>query len=210
MIRVGQKFHEERVRRGLTIEDVARATKIRPSFITAIEKGEYHKIPSASYAKGFVRNYAEYLGLPTKEILALFRREFDVEKNLKVLPDPYTRQKMIPVKRTKFQFTLFFLAALLVLLCGFLLYQYRSAFFSPSLTIDAPKTEIVTSTEVVVSGKSEPSATVTVNNTPVALDSDGNFKKTVTVFPGESVITIRAKNRLGKESVIERKVVLKE
>jgi len=210
MIRVGQKFHDERVRRGLTVEDVARATKIRPSFITAIERGEYQKIPSASYAKGFVRNYAEFLGLPTKEVLALFRREFDVEKNLKVLPEPYTRQQSIPVKRTKFQFTLFFLAGLLVLLSAFLLYQYRSAFFSPALSIESPKEETLTSSEVAVSGKSEPSATVTVNNTPVALDSDGNFRKTVTVFPGESIIVIRAKNRLGKETVVEKKVTLKE
>lgn len=210
MISVGQKFREERIRLGLSVEDVAKATKIRPSFITAIERGEYHKIPSPQYAKGFVRNYAEFLNLPTKEMLALFRREFDAEKNIKVLPEPYTRQKTIPVKRTKFQFTLFFLAALLILLSGFLLYQYRSAFLSPALSIESPKDDVVSASDVIVIGNSEPSASVTVNGTPVALDSDGNFRKTITVFPGETIITIRAKNRLGKESVIEKKVTVKE
>lgn len=210
MIRVGQKFREERMRRGLSIEDVSRGTKIRPSFISAIERGEYHKIPSASYAKGFVRNYAEYLGLSSREMLALFRREFDVEKHIKVLPESYTRHTEIPLKRARVRFTILGIAAILFLLGAFLFYQYRSAFFSPALTIETPKESVLETTDVTVTGKTEPSATVTVNNTPVALDEDGKFRKTVTVFPGKSVIIIRAKNRLGKESVVQKTVEVRE
>jgi cytoskeletal protein RodZ len=210
MIRVGQKFREERLRRSLSIEDVSRGTKIRPSFISAIERGDYHKLPSPSYAKGFVRNYAEYLGLSSREMLALFRREFDVEKNIKVLPDTYTRHTDIPLKRSRIRFTIIGIAGLILLIGAFLFYQYRSAFFSPALTIDTPAESIVRTTDVVVSGKADQSATVTVNNTPVALDEDGKFSKTVTVFPGKSVIIIRAKNRLGKESIVQKTVEVKE
>jgi cytoskeletal protein RodZ len=210
MIRVGQKLYQERIRKGLTIDDVATATKIRPSFITAIERGEYHKIPSASYVKGFVRNYSEFLGLPSKEILALFRREYDVEKNIRVLPETYTRQNDISIRKSKIRTTILVIGGVLVLLGVFLFYQYRSAFFSPSLSVETPKEEVLTSSEIVVSGKADASAAVTVNNTPVALDMDGNFRKTITVFPGESTIVIRAKNRLGKESVVEKTITVKE
>jgi cytoskeletal protein RodZ len=210
MIKVGQKFHQERIRRGLSIEDVAKATKIRPSFITAIERGEYHKIPSPSYAKGFVRNYAEFLGLSAKETLALFRREFDYEKQIKVLPETYTNPTTIPARRAKIRYTVFAVIGILLLLGGFLLYQYRSAFFSPMLTIETPSEAVVQATEVIVTGRSEPSATVTVNNTPVALDPDGKFRKTVTVFPGKAVITIVSTNRLGKRSVVEKEIEVRE
>jgi cytoskeletal protein RodZ len=210
MIKVGQKFREQRLRRGLSIEDVSKGTKIRPAFITAIERGEYHKIPSPSYAKGFVRNYASFLGLPVKETLALFRREYDVERNIRVLPETYTRHTDIPARRSKVRLTILGVVLLLLLLGGFLFYQYRSAIFSPALSLDSPKSEVLKTSEVVVSGKTDLSATVTVNNTPVAIDADGKFRKTVTVFPGKSVIIIRAKNRLGKESVIQKSIDVRE
>ena len=73
MVHVGEKLSEERIRRGLTLEEVAKATKIRASFLQAIEKGEYKKLPSGTYVHGFVRNYAKFLGLPEYEILSLFK-----------------------------------------------------------------------------------------------------------------------------------------
>ncbi len=210
MKRLGQRFYQERLRRGLSIHDVSKGTKIHPSLIQAIEKSEYHKISSPSYAKGFVKNYAEFLGLPTKEILALFRREFDMEKNYRVLPETYTKRDDITVKRTKIQFTVVIIAVILLFVGAFLFYQYRSSFFSPALSITTPNEEIVSSRDVVVSGKTEPSATVTVNNVPVALESDGTFEKTVTVFSGEQTIVIRATNRLGKETVVEKQIQVRD
>ena len=58
MVKVGQKLHDARTRKSLTIDEVAAATKIQPKFITAIERSEYDKLPSPAYAQGFVSNYA--------------------------------------------------------------------------------------------------------------------------------------------------------
>ncbi|MGH2637780.1 MAG: helix-turn-helix domain-containing protein, partial [Rhabdochlamydiaceae bacterium] len=68
------------------MEEIAAAIKIRPEFLSAIEKGDYQHLPSPAYASGFVTNYAAYLGFPKRETLALFRREFDEQKAYKVLP----------------------------------------------------------------------------------------------------------------------------
>ena len=81
MIRAGEKLREERLKKHLTLEEVSRATKIKESFLLAIEKGEYKKLPPATYAQGFVRNYAGFLGMPEQEILAIFRREYDEEEH---------------------------------------------------------------------------------------------------------------------------------
>src|SRR3989339_1967543 len=92
MVSLGQKIKSARLKKGLTINDAAKATKIRAEFLTAIEKNEYKKLPEKTYAYGFVRNYIEFLDLPKEEMLALFRREFDEEKVFKVLPDGLSNQ----------------------------------------------------------------------------------------------------------------------
>src|SRR6266446_1412810 len=105
MVTVGERLRKERLRKRLSLDDIARGTKIRHQFLEAIEDGQYNKLPSTAYAQGFVRNYAEYLGLSSREILALFRREFDEEKMYRVLPEGFTRQNGFLVKRFKIQQT---------------------------------------------------------------------------------------------------------
>lgn len=210
MIKVGQRLKERRLQKGLTIEQVSQGTKIRPKFIQAIEKSEYSKLPSPAYASGFVRNYAEFLEMQMNETLALFRREFDEEKAYKVLPEGFSKQKEFPITRIKIQRAVYLMILAFLLVGGFLLYQYRSAFFDPSLTISEPKEGAVTSLQVMVQGKTDPSATVMVNNTPVAVNEDGAFEKRVTLFPGRETIEVRSKNRFGRESVIQRRIEVRQ
>lgn len=210
MIKAGQRLKETRLQKGLSIDQVSQGTKIRPKFITAIEKGEYDSLPSPAYAQGFVRNYAEFLGLSTNEVLALFRREFDEEKAYKVLPEGFSKQREFPVIKVRIQRAVYVLIGVFLLLGGFLLYQYRSAFFDPSLTVSSPKEGSITSLQVTVQGKTEPSATVMVNTVPVAVDDEGTFTKRVTLFPGKETIEVRSKNRFGRESVVERRIEVKQ
>lgn len=209
MIRIGQRLKDDRIAKGLSLEDVSRATKIRVSFLTAIEKGEYAKLPSSSYAVGFVQNYAEFLGLPKKEITALFRREFDGEKIYKVLPEGFIKEEQLARRSFKIHQAIVPVVGFLLLLVVFLLYQYRAAFLNPPLHITLPKEGAeASSSEIVVMGSTDPNVTLTVNAMPVAIEDDGKFSKNVTIFPGSSVITIRAINKFGKETVVQRSVNL--
>lgn len=209
MIKVGQKLKEVRIRRGLALEDVERATKIKIAFLEALEKGEYAKLPSSAYAAGFVKNYSIFLGLPLRETLALFRREFDERKVYKVLPESFAKRdefstKRIPVRMIivgiLFFFTLF----------GYIIFQYKYAIINPVLTVSSPKEkEVITSSDVKVLGETDPNVTVYVNNIAVSLDENGHFKKTISVFPGKEVITIKAVSRFGKETIIKRQIEVK-
>ncbi len=207
MIRVGQKLQEERLRQGLTIEDVSENTKIRPSFLEAIEKGEYDKLPSASYAHGFVKNYTNFLGLPEKEILALFRREFDEEKIYRVLPQGMARDfHTTRIKTSQF----FLIAFLFITLIGYILFQYKDALINPGVSISSPKdNEVVNSTTVLVSGKTNPENVVYVGGFPVSVDENGNFKKTVSVFSGKNEIKIKVVNRFNKSTELSKFVEVK-
>lgn len=208
MIRVGQKLEEERLRRGLAIREVSEATKIREEFLAAIEKGDYKKLPSASYAQGFVRNYAKFLKMPEKETLALFRREFDEKKEFKVLPEGLVSSSGFSLRRFKMRFTAILIV--LLLLIGYIVFQYRYAIISPPLKISfPPEASVVSSSTVIVLGKTDPSSTIFVGDEQVSVSQDGNFKKEISVFPGKTTITVKAVNRFGKQTILDRHIMIK-
>ena len=60
---VAEVFIEERKKRGLSLEEVQRQTKIRKSILELLEKGDYDELPAPTFIKGLIRNYGEYLGL---------------------------------------------------------------------------------------------------------------------------------------------------
>jgi hypothetical protein len=60
---LGNSLREARVRQGLDYPQVELATKIRAKYIRALEDEAFELLPSETYVKGFLRSYAEYLGL---------------------------------------------------------------------------------------------------------------------------------------------------
>ncbi len=208
MVRAGQLLHKARTKKKLTLEDIEEDTKIKAVFLAAIEKGDYSQLPPA-YAQGFVKNYAEYLGLASGQVLALFRREFDEKNAYKVLPDALTKTEEFAFNRVRIQQSILVIAILLIGLFGYLLFQYRSAFLPPSLSISSPKRGSVVSKDFVVKGRADSNATVSVNNEPVSMSDSGEFSKQLTLFSGKATLVIRAQNRFGKEAVVKREVIVK-
>lgn len=210
MIRVGERLKEERERQGHSLEDVAKATKIRLQFLKGIEEGDYSNLPSSAYIQGFVKNYIDYLGLPRKELMALFRREFDEQEYRGVLPENITAKKEISLNRVRIRQAVILGSAIIVGLLIYIFLQYKSAFFSPSLSVDSPKEQsVISSQTITITGNTEPNASVTVNNIPVLVDQAGNFQKEITVFSGNSIITIKSTNTFGKTSTIQRHITVK-
>jgi len=209
MVRAGERLREERLRRKLTLQDAEKATKIKASFLAAIERGDYNKLPSSAYAQGFVRNYAEYLGLPVRQVLAVFRREFDERKEYKVLPESLSGGDSLAGRHFRIRRRILLIATILFLVIGFMLYQFRFAVLNPPLTVDSPKEGSVASQQVSVVGSTEPNATVTVNGQAVTLDQQGKFSRKVPAFDGPLTIVVKAKSRFGKETAVERHVEMK-
>jgi cytoskeleton protein RodZ len=72
---VGAGLREVRERLGWKLPDVAEALRIRLPYLEAIERGELASLPGSAYQTGFVRSYAQILGLDPDEILRRFRAE---------------------------------------------------------------------------------------------------------------------------------------
>jgi len=66
---IGQRLKFARQDRLLSIEQAAEATRIRPHYLQALEADDYSVMPSAAQARGFLRNYADFLNLDLQAIL---------------------------------------------------------------------------------------------------------------------------------------------
>ena len=63
MFEIGNSLREARVRRGVDFAQAEVATKIRGKYLRALEDEQFALLPAQTYVKGFLRTYAEYLGL---------------------------------------------------------------------------------------------------------------------------------------------------
>jgi cytoskeleton protein RodZ len=73
--RIGAELREVRERAGWKLVQVAEALRIREPYLDAIERGDLEALPGPAYQIGFVRSYAQVLGLDGDEILRRFRAE---------------------------------------------------------------------------------------------------------------------------------------
>jgi cytoskeletal protein RodZ len=61
--KIGRFLEQARKERGLSLEEVEQATKIRKRYLAGLEREDYALLPDAVYAQGFLKTYANYLGL---------------------------------------------------------------------------------------------------------------------------------------------------
>ena len=71
--KIGQILEKTRKERGLTLEEVEHATKIRKRYLVGLEREDYGALPDAVYAQGFLKTYANYLGLDGEELSREFK-----------------------------------------------------------------------------------------------------------------------------------------
>jgi len=87
---VGEILSEARIARGMDYAGVAEQLRIRRTYIEAIEEGRLGDLPGSTYAIGFVRTYAELMGLDVPKIVSKFKQEaadFEDRTQL-VFPEP--------------------------------------------------------------------------------------------------------------------------
>lgn len=103
MKHIGEYLKQRRCEKNITLEEVASQTGIREQYLTALESGDFEKIPGDVFIKGFIRNYGNFLeengndlveaytkGLATPEALhePLKAAPSDVKEQPEVLQEP--------------------------------------------------------------------------------------------------------------------------
>lgn len=89
MADIGDKLKSAREAKGLSIEDIEKATKIQSRYLKAIENNEFDKLPGDFYVRAFIRQYAQVVGLDGKELLSDYHEDIPESK-----PDEYVENSI--------------------------------------------------------------------------------------------------------------------
>ncbi len=73
-LRIGEILQEARRERGLSLHEVEQATKIRKRYLEGLEREDYSVLPDAVYVQGFLKTYANYLGLDGERLSQELKR----------------------------------------------------------------------------------------------------------------------------------------
>ncbi|HKV43410.1 MAG TPA: helix-turn-helix domain-containing protein, partial [bacterium] len=71
---IGERLRSARQALGLSLEEIESATRIRRFFLDALEREAFGDLPGPTYVRGFLRSYADYLGIPAEELLEVYPR----------------------------------------------------------------------------------------------------------------------------------------
>jgi hypothetical protein len=87
MFQIGPSLREARTRRGLNPADVHKAIRIRERYLTALEEERWDMLPGDAYTKGFLRTYAEFLGLNGQLYIDEFNARIAAHDEEPLVPD---------------------------------------------------------------------------------------------------------------------------
>jgi cytoskeletal protein RodZ len=192
-----------RERKGVDLYRAERDTKIRVRYLAALERGDYRELPGAVYTKGFLRNYALYLGLDPEDVLLQWRRERgDPREPQAVITVP--RPIAAPRKGLTFSPSLVVFALMTVAVLAFAAYlsvQLLRFAKPPTIAVSDPAAAVVdvdeAATEYVLRGTSNAGATISIA-TPgrdpysVSADADGKWNANVELRRGRNQFEVTA------------------
>ena len=109
--------------------------------------------------------------------------------------------------RHRFEFSLkSAVVILLFVLVGlYALFQFRFIILGPHIEIDSPLDgEVIESSTVTISGTAQNIVFISLNDRPIYIDEKGHFEEKLIVSPGLSIMSMKARDRFGRET--ERRV----
>ncbi len=209
---VGQLLKEERERKFYTLDEIEKATKIRKELLVALEADNYKKLPPATFVQGFIKNYGKFLNLDTEKLLAVYRREFSEKKNPPRILDSFSH----PINNKKIQVTPGKVIGAVVLglvlaFFGYLWFEYRFLVGAPFLEVTQPADQATVGSDFVkVAGRTDPEASVSINNQQISVDSNGRFSQDVKLPESVNALTVTSTGKSGQSSTIQRTVFMKK
>lgn len=173
--RIGETLRAARLAKSVSIEEAAAATRIRRSALQALESDDYEALPASVYTRGFLVNYARYLGLMPDEIV----EEYDRQQRERAVPEVAETPQEETVRqssllRSKFLWSFVFLIALGIVL-NFVYQEFLSAGPAPAPTevAAAPTSEPTPSVEPTPLPTSPPLPTPTPLSLPTPVPISG-------------------------------------
>lgn len=203
MKKISEILKTARVEKKLTLVELADITKIKSSFIEAIEEEDWEALPPFPTVLGFVKSIATALSIDENMAVAVFKRDYPPKK-LWISPKPDVTNKFIWSPKLTFTIGV---GLILLVLFGYLIVQYIHFVSPPQLSVDSPKDgQLINTGDVEVFGITDSDVKILVNNQPVEVSSDGKFKVNLEVVSETKEIVVVASSRSGKITTVRRTI----
>jgi cytoskeleton protein RodZ len=98
MFQIGESLREARTRRGLTPADVHKAIRIRERYLTALEEERWEMLPGEAYVRGFLKTYADFLGLDGNLCLDEYNSRIRAYTEEPLLSAPLQPERRFPLR----------------------------------------------------------------------------------------------------------------
>jgi cytoskeletal protein RodZ len=224
MITAGEVLKAYREKKGLALSEVSAGTKIPLLRLKQIEEDSYGNFESQVFTRGFIKNYAEYLGLDVGKVLAIYRRSTATTANVKNTPAVHTekikheqktfKEKFEKAKKklSKFEFTPTTIASISGILLFLIVIIYLSFQFyyfqkPPQLSIVSPENNITTDKDLIeVKGVTEIGAAVKINNLVVQTNTSGEFNVEFKLTEGSNKIIVKSYKNNNEDSAAVQEV----
>lgn len=205
---LGEKLRQFRTEKRMALNEVSRITKIQIAYLEYLEEGKWDKLPADVYVKGFLRSYADFLGVDGNVLIKLYEKEKGIKKNLEKSKNPQLEKPaQKPINISSFVFTpqkiAVSLIAILIIIGLFYLYKEIGSFTdAPRLIILYPQPDTsVDGNNLRVEGVTDKDVRVFVNDQPILVGDDGKFAENITLQSGINVLNMKAINKFGKETL---------
>ncbi|MBI2459701.1 MAG: helix-turn-helix domain-containing protein [Parcubacteria group bacterium] len=209
---VAEQLRGARQAKKLKLPPIAKKLNISEEYLTALEKGEYERLPHGVYGKNFLREYALFLGLNYKKL----SNDYDAEINL-IEPKRQKNlfSKQIVKARHLWAMPKIFKNILIFLIISvcfiYLGYRINKIISPPLLIINQPAANLTTGqNSLLVAGQTEAEASLMINGQTVLTDKNGGFSQIISLKNGINIIIITANKKHGRNQTIIRQVLVKD
>src|SRR5688500_18748582 len=194
---LGEMLQLARERKGVDLYRAERDTKIRLRYLAALEDSAFDELPAPVYTKGFLRNYAIYLGLDPDEALQRYRDEMMALRTAeRVIVAPPPRPIAAPRRAPTISAGMFVAGLVLLVVIGFTGYigaQLLRFAEVTEITLSNPPSRIsqIDAESIVLEGTSGAGALISIHGPGGSLinttaDEKGNWSREVSLAKGRN------------------------
>ncbi len=201
-------FEKERKAKKMPFKLLSKETGISVRNLQKIEEGKWSDLPARIYIIDFLSRCEKALGLSSGHFVDVYNSEFKYQDDINLKVKKISKKSFVVTPKiiAKSTFFLFIISILF-----YFVFQLSYLLGNPKLIVTSPKDDIITSTkDLVISGITQPDNKVYINDNELFVDSNGEFTEIIPLQPGLNTIKVKAKNRLNKEFLIIRRVILEE
>lgn len=181
------------------LSDISKKLKVSVKYLEALENGDVCCYPQEPYCSLIIKDYADYLGLNGKDVLALFRRDFEQKNKAK----KSIKNSFSFTPKATFTLSVFLIVAIFIF---YLIFEYYKFHLPPKLKVNWPLEATVSASTMEINGITDPESTIRINDDLIIVNNDGTFQKKIQLSTGENLVIIQSTSANGK-TTIEQKTI---